>query len=158
MIYQDNLTISTNLFGTTYYSLVGLHATHVIVGLVIPATGHHRYPARLSYPNPDAPSHVPVLVLALRRCDLGGGFHRCLRNRQVRNTESMAHETHHGEAGEQTSESHIQLPAPTFWPMVLAFGITLLGAGLVTHSVVSMPSAWYYCIRREWLVAQRDSA
>lgn len=50
----------------------------------------------------------------------------------------MAHETHHGEAGEQTSESHIQLPAPTFWPMVLAFGITLLGAGLITQSVVSM--------------------
>lgn len=34
LIYKDNLTISTNLFGTTYYSLVGLHATHVIVGLV----------------------------------------------------------------------------------------------------------------------------
>ncbi|HTX14640.1 MAG TPA: heme-copper oxidase subunit III [Candidatus Baltobacteraceae bacterium] len=28
------LTISTNLFGTTYYSLVGLHALHVTVGLV----------------------------------------------------------------------------------------------------------------------------
>lgn len=49
----------------------------------------------------------------------------------------MAHEKHHGEAGEQTSESHILLPAPTFWPMVLAFGITLIGAGLVTHWVVS---------------------
>ena len=33
LIYEENLTISTNLFGTTYYSLVGLHATHVIVGL-----------------------------------------------------------------------------------------------------------------------------
>lgn len=33
LIYQDHLTISTNLFGTTYYSLVGLHATHVVVGL-----------------------------------------------------------------------------------------------------------------------------
>ena len=28
------LTIATNLFGTTYYSLVGLHAFHVIVGLL----------------------------------------------------------------------------------------------------------------------------
>ena len=28
-----HLTISTNLFGTTFYSLVGLHAFHVIVGL-----------------------------------------------------------------------------------------------------------------------------
>ena len=49
----------------------------------------------------------------------------------------MAHERHHGEAGEQTNESHIQLPAPTFWPMVLAFGITLIGAGLVTHWLFS---------------------
>jgi cytochrome c oxidase subunit 3/cytochrome o ubiquinol oxidase subunit 3 len=33
LIYVDGLTISTNLFGTTFYSLVGLHAFHVIVGL-----------------------------------------------------------------------------------------------------------------------------
>lgn len=33
MIYHDHLTISTNLFGTTFYSLVGLHASHVIVGM-----------------------------------------------------------------------------------------------------------------------------
>ena len=35
LIYQKGLTISTNLFGTTFYSLVGLHASHVIVGLSI---------------------------------------------------------------------------------------------------------------------------
>src|ERR1700729_4119282 len=34
LIYHDGLTISTNLFGTTYYSLVGLHGFHVIVGLL----------------------------------------------------------------------------------------------------------------------------
>jgi cytochrome c oxidase subunit III len=34
LIYNDGLTISTNLFGTTYYSLVGLHGFHVVVGLV----------------------------------------------------------------------------------------------------------------------------
>lgn len=33
LIYEHGLTISTNLFGTTYYSLVGLHAFHVTVGL-----------------------------------------------------------------------------------------------------------------------------
>lgn len=33
LIYEQGLTISTNLFGTTYYSLVGLHAFHVTVGL-----------------------------------------------------------------------------------------------------------------------------
>lgn len=47
LIHDDGLTIRTNLFGTTYYSLVGLHATHVIVGLIMLAialgvslTGH----------------------------------------------------------------------------------------------------------------------
>ena len=35
LIYRDGLTIGTNLFGTTYYSLVGLHATHVIIGLLM---------------------------------------------------------------------------------------------------------------------------
>jgi len=34
LIYHEGLTISTNLFGTTYYSLVGLHGFHVVVGLV----------------------------------------------------------------------------------------------------------------------------
>lgn len=34
LIYHYGLTISTNLFGTTYYSLVGLHGSHVIVGLI----------------------------------------------------------------------------------------------------------------------------
>lgn len=56
LIYHDGLTISTNLFGTTYYSLVGLHATHVVVGLVMlltvllfTFTGHvqHRHSERL---------------------------------------------------------------------------------------------------------------
>jgi cytochrome c oxidase subunit III len=35
LIYEAGLTIRTNLFGTTYYSLVGLHAAHVIVGLIL---------------------------------------------------------------------------------------------------------------------------
>src|ERR1700745_2488195 len=56
LIYQDGLTISTNLFGTTFYSLVGLHATHVVVGLIMltlvmvfTLTGHvnHEHSERL---------------------------------------------------------------------------------------------------------------
>ena len=35
LIVDHNLTIHTNLFGTTFYSLVGLHASHVIVGLIM---------------------------------------------------------------------------------------------------------------------------
>ena len=50
----------------------------------------------------------------------------------------MAHETHHGEAGERSEEEFIHLPAPTFWPIVLAFGITLIGAGIVTNVAVGI--------------------
>jgi cytochrome c oxidase subunit 3/cytochrome o ubiquinol oxidase subunit 3 len=35
LIYERGLTISTNLFGTTYYSLVGLHAFHVTAGMIM---------------------------------------------------------------------------------------------------------------------------
>ncbi len=49
LIYHYGLTIHTNLFGTTFYSLVGLHATHVVVGLtmlllvlIFSLTGHLR--------------------------------------------------------------------------------------------------------------------
>src|SRR6266849_4285618 len=34
LIFDERLTVSTNLFGTTYYSLVGLHAFHVTMGLL----------------------------------------------------------------------------------------------------------------------------
>lgn len=35
LIYHDHLTVSTNLFGTTFYSLVGLHASHVTIGMIL---------------------------------------------------------------------------------------------------------------------------
>jgi cytochrome c oxidase subunit III len=38
LIDEHGLTISTNLFGTTYYSLVGLHAFHVTLGLAMLTT------------------------------------------------------------------------------------------------------------------------
>ena len=37
LIQDEGLTISTNLFGTTFYSLVGLHGFHIIVGLLLMA-------------------------------------------------------------------------------------------------------------------------
>jgi cytochrome c oxidase subunit 3 len=50
LIYKEGLTISTNLFGSTFYSLVGLHASHVLVGafllgliLVMSLTGRIRH-------------------------------------------------------------------------------------------------------------------
>jgi cytochrome c oxidase subunit 3 len=35
LIVDHGLTISTNLFGTTFYSLVGFHAFHVTIGVVM---------------------------------------------------------------------------------------------------------------------------
>jgi cytochrome c oxidase subunit 3/cytochrome o ubiquinol oxidase subunit 3 len=35
LMTEDRLFISTNLFGTTFYSLVGLHLLHVLVGLAM---------------------------------------------------------------------------------------------------------------------------
>jgi len=35
LIADCHLTITTNLFGTTFYSLVGLHASHVVLGLTL---------------------------------------------------------------------------------------------------------------------------
>lgn len=50
----------------------------------------------------------------------------------------MSVETHHGEAGELTEHDSIELPAPTFWPIVFAFGVTLIAAGVLTHYVVGI--------------------
>lgn len=35
LIDEHGLTIGTNLFGTTFYSLVGFHALHVVLGLLM---------------------------------------------------------------------------------------------------------------------------
>lgn len=35
LIYTQGLTIQTNLLGTTFYSLVGFHAFHVTIGLIM---------------------------------------------------------------------------------------------------------------------------
>lgn len=35
LVVHDGLTIATNLFGTTFYSLVGFHAAHVTVGILL---------------------------------------------------------------------------------------------------------------------------
>lgn len=61
LIVEKDLTICTNVFGTTFYSLVGLHAFHVIVGVLLLAgiwisslhnallTGHVEHVESISY-------------------------------------------------------------------------------------------------------------
>jgi hypothetical protein len=59
---------------------------------------------------------------------------------------------------ESTERDHIALPAPTVWPMVVALGVTLGFAGLVTHLVVSAVGVllaliggvgWWRCVLPE---------
>jgi cytochrome c oxidase subunit III len=38
LIFHEGLTISRNLFGTTYYTLVGFHALHVTIGVLVMLT------------------------------------------------------------------------------------------------------------------------
>src|SRR5215475_13239818 len=38
---------------------------------------------------------------------------------------------------EETARNQIQVPASTGWPLVAAFGLTLVFAGLLTHVMVS---------------------
>jgi hypothetical protein len=47
----------------------------------------------------------------------------------------MAHNSHHLR---HDHTEYIEMPAPSFWPMVMAFGLTMLLGGLVTHYVVSI--------------------
>ena len=35
LIVGHGLTISTNLFGSTFYALIGLHASHVSLGIIV---------------------------------------------------------------------------------------------------------------------------
>jgi cytochrome c oxidase subunit 3 len=61
LINVDGLTIYTNLFGTTYFSLVGLHAFHVTAGLAALAVGSIL--ARLGYVTPLHASRSDVFSL-----------------------------------------------------------------------------------------------
>ena len=51
---------------------------------------------------------------------------------------TSAHNETEGRPGERPLKLELEMPAPTAWPLVLAFGITLAIAGLVTNALVSV--------------------
>src|ERR1700724_3425790 len=53
----------------------------------------------------------------------------------------MAVETFEAPAGAAQTPRPIDLPAPTAWPIILAFGLTLVFAGLVTSVSLSVLGA-----------------
>jgi hypothetical protein len=46
----------------------------------------------------------------------------------------MAQDIQYGEAGERSDLTQIQMPAPTLWPLLLAFGLMLIFAGIAIHT------------------------
>jgi len=48
----------------------------------------------------------------------------------------MVPETHHQHG--ESADGTVKMPAPTSWPIILAFGLTLLFAGLVTSPAISV--------------------
>ena len=81
LIYEDHLTISTNLFGSTFYSLVGLHASHVVVGLNPDPDDPDLESNRVRQTLSPRAHHHDLLVLAFRRCGLGGRLYGGVRDR-----------------------------------------------------------------------------
>ena len=132
LIYDKGLTISTNLFGTTYYSLVGLHAFHVTCW---PDRAAHRFAFGSVRQGPtgarEKRRHV-CDVLALCRRGVDRGFYRCLHHRALRRAQTKCHRLIHNPAPVTLRPPWSALPAPTAWPIVLAFGVTLLIAGIIT--------------------------
>ena len=108
LIYEHGLTIRTNLFGTTYYSLVGLHASHLIFGLVALTLtmafswlGYVR--RRHARAHPSA-RHV----LAFRRLGVGHRAHGGLHHRPLRRRRPRHRSAHRA----QNPGASVVLPAP----------------------------------------------
>ncbi len=126
LIYHDGLTIQTNLFGTTFYSLVGLHATHVIVGLVMLSLGVDLFAHRQIEQQTHRPARSAFALLAFCRRRMGRSLHRCLCAGQI-GRDSRKGGTMQDEHSAIDSNV-VELPRPTAWPLVLALGVSLIMA------------------------------
>ena len=133
LIYHYGLTIRTNLFGTTFYSLVGLHASHVIVGLIMLGS-------RSSSPSRAKSTSITRSALKWSRSTgtssmLSGSLSSPLST-------SLAARAATGRTLWNTTtkldHNSIHMPAPTAWPMVLALGVSLIVTGMVTSGYVSL--------------------
>ncbi len=121
------LTPATNLFGTTYYSLVGLHALHVTVGLLLLTTvlGADAVRQACTRATPTA----STCSRSTGTSSTASGWW-CSASVYVIGTVSAMDAIE--PAQEQQTAATIEVPAPTAWPLTMALGITLVAAGLVT--------------------------
>ncbi len=80
-------------------------------------------------------------VLALCGCRLGCGFHRRLRSGTLKGRNGNVAGNRANERKPHGLRARLNCPQPTAWPFILAFGFTLLFAGLLTNLSVSMLGA-----------------
>jgi len=131
------MTISTNLFGTTYYSLVGLHAFHVTAGLIF-----LRHRMIFTFLGKVKPEHKRAAeIFSLYGISLMRSGHRfspwfmssVAKESRFAWYHSLQQWKHPGP--HQARSIYRQ---PTAWPIILAFGITPSFAGLLTSASVSI--------------------
>ena len=88
-------------------------------------------------------AHVPpgrvVSLLAFRGRGVGRRLHRGLRHRAIGEDSNMSLELPPKRQDE--APNTVEMPSPTAWPIVLAFGITLVFAGMLTTASVSILGA-----------------
>lgn len=63
----------------------------------------------------------------------------------------MATEPHHSA---EPDGDHLEMPAPTLWPLVLAAAVTLMGAGIVTNYLFTAVGAGLFVIALAYWLAQ----
>ena len=124
---DEGLTISRNLFGTTFYTLVGFHALHVTGGviamsIVLTLGLRGRIGGRI------LSARNGGLVLAFCRCGVDCRVHDRLFDWKI-----MPCRTHRQTARSPPSRDErqsVEMPTATVAPMVLALGVCLLAAGV----------------------------
>jgi hypothetical protein len=122
LIYTDGLTIRTNLFGTTFYSLVGLHATHVVVGLIMLVIARNAWTC--------------CRCIGILWTPSGWWFSLWCTFSAGRRQKGIVMQSN-SQSGQPRKDTVI-LPSSTAWPMVLALGLSLIMAGMVTNAAIAL--------------------
>ncbi len=136
LIIRDGLTISRNLFGTTYYTLVGFHAIHVTVGVVAHDRSSWAWPrstsdhGEASWPPSRWRPGTGTLWMAFgwlcsRSFTWWGG-------EPPKTTEPYTTPALGAPAGSET----IEAPRPTIAPFVLVAGLSFAAAGVAFDTAV----------------------
>ena len=84
LIVGRGLTVGTNLFGTTFYSLVGFHAGHVTPGVAPVDSRLDLHGVRCCTGRACGTGGAPLLVLALRGCGVDRRIDRRLHREPLR--------------------------------------------------------------------------